>query len=190
VPLQELTLSRVLCGAIVAACWLPAIAWASQPDAHAPSLRYDALPMKVAQSMLSLTDVGHGDVVYDLGCGDGDIVIIATRRLGARAVCIGPDTRRIAAIQERARRAGVANRIEFRNEDYRTPSIGNATVVVLRLSAAQNLELRAKLVNELKPGTLVISHEHGMGDWKPVLTAYVRSGGEDRPVHLWIIPTR
>jgi hypothetical protein len=175
-------------GLVATAC-VPMLALASQPDAAA-GLRYDALPMKVAQSMLWMTDAGSRDVVYDLGCADADIAIIAARRLGARAVCVGTDARRIDGIRERARRAGVADRIEFRSEDLRTASIGDATVVMLRLTPAQNLELRPKLLRELKPGTLVVSLAHAMGDWKPALTAYVRSGGKDRPVHLWAVPAR
>ena len=175
-------------GAIAAAC-LTAIAFASQPDA-ATGLRYDALPMKLAQSMLWIADAGPGDVVYDLGCASGDIVILAARRLRARAVCVGTDRRRIDEIREQARGVGVADRIEFRMEDIRKATIGDATVVMLLLSPAQNLELRPKLLRDLAPGTRIVSHEHGLGDWKPALTAYVRSGGKDRPVHLWAVPTR
>lgn len=175
-------------GVIVAAC-LPVIAFGSQRDVAA-GLRYDALPMKVAQNLLWIANAASGDVVYDLGCTGGDVVILAARRLGARAVCVGMDRRRIEEIRARARRAGVADRIEFRNEDFRKTSIGDATVVMLLLSPAQNLELRPRLLRELKPGTIVVSHEHGMGDWKPALTTYVRSGGKDRPVHLWTVPAR
>lgn len=173
-------------GAIAAAC-LPAIAFSSQPDA-ASGLRYDALPMKVAQSMLWMTDAGSRDVVYDLGCADADIVIIAARRLGARAVCVGRDGRRVEELRDRVRRAGVADRIEIRYEDYRATQIGDATVVLLRLSAVENLELRPKLLRELKPGTIVVSLAHSMGDWQPALTAYIRSSGKDRPIHLWTVP--
>jgi SAM-dependent methyltransferase len=189
-PPGNLTPKGILRWAVIAAGWLPVIAWTSQPDPGAPGLRYDALPMKVAQYMLSLAGVGAGDVVYDLGCGDGDIVIIAARRLGARAVCVADDRRRSAEIEEKARRAGVADRIRFLNEDFRATSIGDATVVMLRLSPAVNLELRPKLLRELKPGTLIVSHQHGMGDWRPELTAYVRSGGQDRPVYAWTVPRR
>ncbi len=180
----------MLRAAIVAAGWLSLSAWASQPDPQAPGLHYDAIPAKVAQSMLLLANAGAGDLVYDLGCGDGDIVITAARRFGARAVCVDIDGQRIAESREKARRAGVADRIKFRNEDFRTTSIGDATVVMLRLSPAQTLELRPKLLRELKPGALVVSHEHDMGDWKPTLTGYVRSGGQDRPVHRWAVPAR
>ncbi len=173
----------------VASIWFSMTAVASQPDATA-GLRYDALPMKVAQSMLWMADAGARDVVYDLGCTGGDFVILAARRLRARAVCVGADRRRIAEIREQARRAGAADPIEFRNEDFRTTSIGEATVVMLLLSPAETLELRPKLLRELNPGTRVVSLEHRLGEWKPALTAYVRSGGKDRPVHLWVIPAR
>jgi len=189
-PLRNLTLSRMLRGAIFGTAWLAVLAWASQPDPQEPGKRYDALPMKVAQTMLWLADVGAGDVVYDLGCDDGDIVIIAARRSGAGAVCVDRDRRRLAEIEEKARGAGVADRIRFLTQDFQATAIGEATAVMLRLSRAVNLELRPKLLRELKPGTLIVSHEHDMGDWKPALTAYVRSGGRDRPVYLWIVPGR
>lgn len=187
-PLKQVTPKRISRWAVIAAGGLALAASASQPESQ--PLRYDALPMKVAQVMLLMADAGTGDVVYDLGCGDGDIVTIAVRRLGARAVCVGTDRRRIAGIEAAARQTGVADRIRFLNEDFRATSIGDATIVILRLSPPANLELRPKLLRELKPGTLIVSHEHGMGDWKPELTAYVRSGGRERPVYRWTVPRR
>lgn len=166
--------------------WFSVTAWAAQPS----SLRYDALPVKVAQSMLLLANTGAGDIVYDFGCRDGDIVVTAAHRFGAHGVCVSADSRRIAEIQEKARGRSLGERIRFVNEDVRRAPIGDATVVMLRLSPALTRDLRARLLGELKPGTLVVSYQHDMGDWLPDLTAYVRSGGEDRPIYLWTVPAR
>jgi precorrin-6B methylase 2 len=140
--------------------------------------------------MLWLADVKSADLVYDLGCADARVVIAAARRFGARAVCVDADQARIVESRENAHRAGVADRIRFINEDFSIMDIGEATVVMLLLPPGLNLRLLPKLLQELKPGTRVVSHRYGMGDWKPEQTAYVRSGGLDHPVHLWTVPTR
>jgi ribosomal protein L11 methylase PrmA len=146
--------------------------------------------MDVVQAMLQLAKVKADDVVYDLGCGDGRIVIAAARGVGARGVCVDIDPQRIAESRANARQAGVAGRIQFRNEDLFTTGIGDATVVMLFLYPDLNLKLRARLLRELQPGTRVVSHWHDMGDWKPQETLRVRSGGRERPIYLWTIPER
>lgn len=156
----------------------------------APEVRYEPSPMKVVQQMLWLAGAGRGDVVYDLGCGDGRIVIAAARRFGARGVCVDIDPQRIAEARENARRAGVLDRIRFVNQDLFATPIGEATVVTLFLSPEVNLRLRAKLLRELSPGTRVVSHWHAMGEWRPELTVYATSEGVERPLYLWIIPER
>jgi len=182
--------------------WLIFLGWwaagagiAQQPDSasrglRAPDVRYEPTPMDVAQAMLRLARVTTGDVVYDLGCGDGRIVIAAARQHDARGVCVDIDPQRIAESRENARRAGVADHIQFVNDDLLTADIGAATVVMLFLSPELNLAVRPKLLRELKPGTRIVSHWHDMGDWKPQNTVRVRSGGIQRPLYLWTIPER
>jgi SAM-dependent methyltransferase len=167
-----------------------ATGYAQQRALAPPEVRFEPTPMKVVQQMLWLADANSGDVVYDLGCGDARIVITAVRRFGARGVCVDIDPRRIAESRENARKAGVLGRIRFVNEDLFATPIGDATVVMLFLSPELNRRLRPKLMNELKPGTRVVSHWHDMEDWRPELTAYVRSDDRDRPVYLWAIPAR
>lgn len=140
--------------------------------------------------MLQLANVGASDVVLDLGCGDGAIVIAAVRDFNARAVCIDIDPRRIAESRENARRAGVTDRIRFLNQDLFDAELSDATVVALFLSGQLNLKVRPKLLRELKPGTRIVSHWHNMGDWQPEKTLRVRSGDIERPVYLWIVPDR
>ncbi|MDP3767114.1 MAG: methyltransferase domain-containing protein [Dehalococcoidia bacterium] len=162
----------------------------TQPPLRAPDVRYEPTPMDVVQALLQLANVNAGDVVYDLGCGDGRIVIAAARERAARGVCVDIDPRRIADSRENARQAGVTDRIRFLNEDLFATSIGDATVVILFLSPEINLAVRPKLLRELKPGTRIVSHLHDMGDWKPQRTVSVQSGGRKRPIYLWTVPER
>ena len=180
-------LAAVSCAAGIGFAQQPALA---PPALRAPDVRYQPTPMDVVQAMLRLANVNAGDVVYDLGCGDGRIVITAARERAARGVCVDIDPRRIAESRENARQAGVADRIRFLNEDLLTTVIGDATVVMLFLSPDLNLAVRPKLLRELKPGTRIVSHWHDMGDWKPQRTVQVRSGGSERPIYLWTVPER
>jgi ribosomal protein L11 methylase PrmA len=157
---------------------------AAQPTA--PSVRYEPSPMSVVETMTGLAQVKADDVVYDLGCGDGRIVIAAAKR-GARAVCVDIDPERIAEASENARSAGVAGRIDFRNQDLFAVDLAEATVVMLFLSAEFNLKLRPRL-QALKSGTRVVSHWHDMGDWPAQQSLRVTSGWRSHPVYLWVIP--
>src|SRR5262245_54848626 len=150
----------------------------------APGVRYEPSPTEVVQAMTQLAAVKPGDLVYDLGCGDGRIVIAAAK-LGARAVCVDIDPLRIADAQENARSAGVAERIRFRTEDLFGVDLGDATVVMLFLSPAFNRELRPRL-QALSPGTRIVSHWHDMGDWQPRKAMHVSGGWRDHPVFLWV----
>ena len=131
-----------------------------------------------------------GDVLYDLGCGDGRIVIAAVKTPGVRGVCVDIDPQRIAESRENARRAGVSDRIEFLTQDLFQTNIRRATVVTLFLWPKVNLELRPKLLAELEPGARVISYMHDMGEWRPDQTVPVHSGKRATAVYLWIIPQR
>ncbi|HUF80111.1 MAG TPA: methyltransferase domain-containing protein [Burkholderiales bacterium] len=151
-------------------------------------MRYEPTPPDVAQAMLRLAGVKAGDSVYDLGCGDGRIVIAAARQFDARGVCVDIDPQRIAESRENAREAGVADRIVFLTQDLLAADISGATVVMLFLSPELNLRVRPKLLRELRPGARIVSHWHDMGDWTPQETLHVRSGRYERPVYLWVIP--
>ena len=151
---------------------------------------YDPSPPEVVTAMLRLGDVRSGDVVYDLGCGDGRIVIAAVKRAGVRGVCVDIDPERIRESRANAEREGVADRITFLTEDLFEVDLRDASVVMLFLWPKVNLELRPKLMRELAPGTRVVSHWHDMGDWKPDETLSVDAGGRSRPVYLWTIPER
>ena len=125
--------------------------------------------------------VTPSDVVYDLGCGDGRIVIAAVARFGARDVCVDIDPERIVESRENARRAGVEERIVFLNQDLFATDLNGATVVTLFLSPEFNDRLRPRLLRELKPGARIVSHYHGMTNWAAHATLHV---GE-RAIFFW-----
>jgi SAM-dependent methyltransferase len=147
-----------------------------------PDVPYEPTPPPVVAKMLDLAHVGPGDVVYDLGCGDGRIVIEAAKR-GARGVGVDIDPRRIREARENARAAGVEDRVEFREEDLFQTDVGPATVVTLFLWPHVNLRLRPRLLERLRPGARVVSYWHDMGDWKPRETVDVGRAN----VYLWVV---
>jgi ribosomal protein L11 methylase PrmA len=136
--------------------------------------------------MLELANVGNSDVVYDLGCGDGRIVISAARKYGARGVGIDLNPARIEEARANASSAGVSDRVSFEVNDLFDADIRNATVVALYLLPDANIRLRPRLLRDLKPGTRVVSHSFDMGDWKPDKEKLV----DGDHVYLWTIPKR
>jgi ribosomal protein L11 methylase PrmA len=134
--------------------------------------------------------VRSGDVVYDLGCGDGRIVITAVRIAGVRGVCVDIDPERIRESRHNAELAGVSDRVRFVQGDlFKTP-IEDATVVMMYLLPDVNLRLRPRLLRELRPGTRIVSHAFSMGDWKPRREIEAGEPPASTPVYLWIIPAR
>jgi SAM-dependent methyltransferase len=166
-------------------------ATAPQAPLRTPDVPYEPSPPDVVAAMLDLAQVKASDVVYDLGSGDGRIVIAAARDRGARGVGIDIDPRRIAEANENARAAGVADRVRFELGDLFVADFSSATVVTLFLWPQVNLKLRPKLL-QLKPGTRIVSHIHDLGDWKPDRTLRVRASGEnrERTLYLWVVPSR
>jgi len=159
---------------------------AQEKKLRKPDVPFEPSSGKVVEQMLSLANVHKGDVVYDLGCGDGRLVITAAKQFGARGVGIDIDPQRIKESLENAHKAGVMDRVTFRNEDLFEADIKEATVVTLFLFQSINLKLRPKLWRELKPGTRVVSQTWDMGDWKPDKEVAV----DDVPIYLWTIPVK
>ena len=149
-----------------------------------PDVQYVPTPHDVVEEMLKLADVKKSDIVYDLGCGDGRIVITAAKRYGARGVGIDIDPERIRESQENAQKEGVADKVKFREEDLFESDIKEATVVMLYLLNSLNQKLKPKLLKELKPGTRVVSHNFDMGEWKPEKTVQLLGS----TIYLWVIP--
>ena len=164
------------------------VAGCSYPGADVP---YVQTPTDVVTEMLRLATVSPNDVVYDLGSGDGRLVIAAARDFGARGVGIEIDPSLIALSTESARRAGVADRVTFRTDDFFDTNLSDATVVTLYLSRSINQRLRPKLLRELRPGARIVSHNFDMGDdWIPNETKQVLSRDRLVTVFLWVIPPK
>jgi precorrin-6B methylase 2 len=154
---------------------------------RAPDVPYEPTPLEVAQAMVELAAVRHGELVADLGCCDGRLVIAAVRA-GARGLCLDIDRDRIGEAMANARAAGVDERIRFVHGDALAADLRGVTVVMLFLSPRLNQQLRPKLRRELASGARIVSHWHRMGDWPPERTVRFTSGGRERPLYLWTIP--
>jgi SAM-dependent methyltransferase len=156
----------------------------------ARNVRYEPTSQPVLDVMLQFGDLSRDSVVYDLGCGDGRLVIAAVKRSGARGVCVEIDPILMAIAETSARAEGVHDRIRFLHEDIRNTDVSDATVVMLYLSRRFNLELRPRLVRMMRPGTRIVSHFHDMGDdWPPRVTRRVRDpDGLVHPIFLWWVP--
>lgn len=143
-------------------------------------------PQAVVERMLALAQVTSSDVVYDIGCGDGRIVITAAKKYGARGVGIDYDPVRIKESKENARNAGVQDRVRFIQQDAMTADYSPATVVTLYLLTTSNLKLRPILTKQLKPGSRIVSHAFSMGDWEPVTTdTFQDENNFSRTIYLW-----
>jgi len=157
-----------------------------QAPTRGPDVIFVPTPEEVVDSMLKMAGVTPKDVVYDLGCGDGRIVITAAQKYGARGVGIDIDPERIKEANANAKTAGVTGKVKFVRGDLFEADISEATVVTLYLLTDLNLKLRPKLMRDLNPGTRVVSHAFNMGDWKPERQATIRG----TTVYLWRIPPR
>ncbi|HLS84673.1 MAG TPA: class I SAM-dependent methyltransferase [Burkholderiales bacterium] len=159
---------------------------AGEAPVRAPDVVFVPTPQEVVDEMLKVARVGKGDVLYDLGSGDGRIPVTAAKRFGIRAVGIDIDPQRISEARENARRAGVEKLVTFKNEDLFETDFSEATVVTLYLLPDLNVRLMPRLLKELKPGTRIVSHQFDMGDWKPEKELDVNG----RTVYLWTVPAR
>jgi predicted RNA methylase len=153
---------------------------------RAPDVVFVPTPHEVVDAMLKLAEVRDGDVLYDLGSGDGRIPIAAAKKFKVRAVGIDIDPQRIREANANAKAAGVTGEVTFRQEDLFQADFSDATVVTLYLLDSLNEKLRPKLLKELKPGTRIVSHVFRMGDWEPEETQQV-SG---TTIYRWTIPER
>lgn len=151
---------------------------------RSPDVIFVPTPQELVDDMLRLADVRKGDVLYDLGSGDGRIPITAARRYGIRAVGIDIDPARIKEATANAAKAGVSGLVTFRQEDLFQAGWKEATIVTLYLLPDLNLRLRPRLLKELKPGTRIVSHQFDMGDWTPDKKLEV----EGRTVYFWTVP--
>jgi SAM-dependent methyltransferase len=160
---------------------------------HQVDVPYVPTTEEAVKAMLKLADVKKTDIVYDLGCGDGRIVIAAAKEYGARGVGIDINPERIQQAVDNAKKAGVERLVRFEENDLFDADTHEATVVTLFLLESVNLKLRPKLLRDLKPGTRIVSNTFGMGDWKPDRELIVGDPSEESFSHrlyLWIVPQR
>ena len=163
----------------------PANAPVREPGQVAP---FDPTPQEVVQRMLALADVRKNDVIYDLGSGDGRLLIAAAKKYGVRGVGFEIDAGLVKLARENARREGVEKLIEIRQQDFLAADLSRATVVTLYLSYDGNLAVREQLNRQLKPGARVVSYTFDMGDWPPkIAESYRDAAGETHAIYLWEI---
>jgi cyclopropane fatty-acyl-phospholipid synthase-like methyltransferase len=180
--------ARALALILLAALGLPAPQTplpSPRPDVH-PDVHFAATPQPVADAMLKLAHVTPADVVYDLGSGDGRIVILAAQKYGARGVGIEIVHELVERSRLIAREGEVADRVTFIEGNVFDADLSQATVVTLWMTASFNARLEPKLRRELKPGARIVAHQFPIGDWPPEQTA--RVDGEE--IFLWTIPAR
>jgi cyclopropane fatty-acyl-phospholipid synthase-like methyltransferase len=168
--------------AITCIATMPA-ALAQRAAAPTPDIHYVPTSNGVAEAMLKLAQTTPADVVYDLGSGDGRIVIAAATKFGARGVGVEIDPELIKEATKKAAKAGVADKVTFRQGDLFKTDLSDATVVTLYLSNSINMRLRSILQQQLKPGARIVSHRFTMGDWKPDAERRL----EGTSIYLWTI---
>ena len=181
---------KLLLSALLLLC-AGATATAAEEPATRPKRKLDvwyvATPPEIVDRMLDVAKVRTGDVVYDLGCGDGRMVIAAAKKFGTRGVGVDLDPARIREARANAKQAGVEGLVTFKVADLFETDIREATVVMLYLLPNVNRRLRPKLFAELRPGARVVSHDWDMGrDWPPDRS--VKLGGDT--IYLWVMPER
>ena len=167
--------------------WLLFAGCARVPGVEVPDVR---TPPEVVVEILRLAGVGPGDTVYDLGSGDGRIVIAAARDFGARGVGVELDPDLVAESVKNARRAGVADRTRFLLQDIFEADVSDATVVTLYLSPDVNLRLKPKLLSQLKPGSRIVSHDFPIAGWTPERVVNFKGPERTHVLSLWIVPAR
>ena len=164
---------------------LPARAQTASPPLREPDVIYLPTPREAVMAMLKLANVGPGDIVYDLGSGDGRVVIAAVKEFGAaRGMGIDIDPALVREGNDNAARAGVSDRVRFLNQDLFETDVREATVVALYLLPWLNRKLMPKLKAELKPGSRIVSYRFDMGDWNPDQTLIVNG----QMVYFWRVP--
>jgi protein-L-isoaspartate O-methyltransferase len=182
--------TRLLHGAAAAGAALALIGWASVVE----EIPFVPTPIAVVDRMLELAEVKQGDVVYDLGSGDGRIVIRAAKKYGAKAVGIEMDAWLIAEAREKAKQEGVEHLVEFRNEDALQTDISAATVITLYMLPWFNERIQPNLQKQLKPGARIVAHDYGIEGWpatkvEKLPEIEIRAGGlrHQHTLYLWSI---
>ena len=183
-----------VCSFALLVLFTPFAAAQTRQAKHQVDVPYVPTTEEAVTAMLKLADVQKSDIVYDLGCGDGRIVIAAAKEYGAHGVGIDINPKRIQEAEQNAEKAGVEKLVRFEENDLFDADIHEASVVTLFLLSSVNLKLRPKLLKDLKPGTRIVSNTFDMGDWKPEKELTLDDTGDDyglsHKFFLWIVPQR
>jgi SAM-dependent methyltransferase len=153
-----------------------------------PDIHYVPTPQELVEVMLDMAKVGKDDIVYDLGSGDGRLVITAAKEYGASGVGIDIDPKRIAESRENAKKAAVEDKVRFLEQDLFESDFRDATVVTVYLLSELNLRLRPQIFAQLKPGTRLVSHAFNMGDWEPDAQKTIEINGNSYNAYYWVVP--
>jgi SAM-dependent methyltransferase len=153
-----------------------------------PDIHYVPTPPKLVEVMLDMAKAGKDDIVYDLGSGDGRLVITAAEKYGASGIGIDVDPKRIAEARENAKKAGLEDKVRFVEQDLFQSDFHDATVVTLYLLTELNLRLRPRIFAQIKPGTRVVSHAFTMGEWEPDAHKTIEIRGESYDAYYWVVP--
>ena len=153
-----------------------------------PDIHYVPTPQELVDVMLEMARAGKDDIVYDLGSGDGRLVITAAEKYGASGIGIDIDPERIAEARENAKKAGVEDKVRFVERDLFESNFHDATVVTLYLLNELNLRLRPRIFAQTKPGTRVVSHAFTMGEWEPDAQKTIEIRGESYDAYYWVVP--
>ncbi|MGB7156734.1 MAG: methyltransferase domain-containing protein [Tepidisphaeraceae bacterium] len=161
----------------------------AQETASAPvkkDVPYVPTPQNVVDRMLEMAEVKKGDTVYDLGCGDGRIIVTAAKKHGANGIGVDIDPQRIKESQENAQAAGVSEQVKFEIKDLFTMEFKDADVLAMYLLPDVNMKLRPKILDGMKPGSRIVSHSFDMDDWKPDAEDQV----DDSTIYFWVVPAK
>lgn len=183
---MQARIRKIVAGLLIALTQTVAIHLASVLAQEGKIVPYVPTPQEVVERMLELAQVKKGDVVYDLGSGDGRIVVTAAKKYGVKAIGFEIDPERIKESRENIKKAGVEHLVEIRQQDIRTVDLSGATVLTLYLLPEVNLMIRPNIWKQMKPGSRVVSHDFDMGDWKPLKTEHIKDGSNwDHTLYLW-----
>ena len=153
-----------------------------------PDIFYVPTPQRLVDVMLLMAEVNKNDILYDLGSGDGRLVITAAKRYGARGIGIEVDPKLLAEANKKAAAAKVQDKVEFRRQDLFTSDFSDASVITLYLLDELNERLRPRILAQVKPGTRIVSHAFRMGDWQPDSERLLKVNGADYSAFFWVVP--
>lgn len=185
---MKLTCITLLTGLVCAGLLSAGNVGGQSPRPRKPDVPFVVTVDEVVDAMLTTAGVTPQDMVYDLGCGDGRIVIAAAQKYGARGLGVDINPQRIRESRRNAQRAGVSRKVGFTAQDLFKTDLRPATVVAIYLDPQVNLRLRPKLLRELRPGARVVSNSFAMGDWQPDKTVKLIVAGSECTIYYWVIP--